>query len=114
VRRERRPEVGQPPQQVVQPEAGEGPPEGLRVLGVGQQGGLGQGPAKSVGLAQPEVGRGQGHQQLAVQVGHGRPELARLAYVGLQQGLDGAGVGGLMAGAAEPPSESEIDPHLGE
>jgi hypothetical protein len=84
------------------------------VLGVGQQGGLGQGPAEPVGLAQPEVGRGQGHQQLAVQLGHGRPELARLAQVGLQQRLDGAGVGGLLAGASESPSELEVDPHLGE
>jgi hypothetical protein len=114
VRRERRPEVGQPPQQVVQPEAGEGLLEGLRVLGVGQQGGLGQGPAEPVGLAQPEVGRGQGHQQLAVQFGHLRPELGRWAHIGLQQRLDGAGVGGVLAGACEPPSESQVDLHLGE
>ena len=104
----------QPPQQVVQPEAGEGWPEGLRLLGVGQQGGLGQGPAEPVGLAQPEVSRGQGHQQPAVQLGHGHAELARLAHVGLQQRLYRTGVGPLRAGAAEPPGDGEIDPHLGE
>jgi hypothetical protein len=48
-----------------------------------------------------------------VQLDHGRPELARLAHIGLQQRLDGAGVGGLLAGAAEPPSAFKIDPHLG-
>jgi hypothetical protein len=57
---------------------------------------------------------GQGHQQLAVQLDHGRPELARLAHIGLQQRLDGAGVGELLVGAAELPGELEIDPHLGE
>jgi len=32
--------------------------------------------------------------------------------VGLQQRLDGAGVGGLLAGAAEPPGDFKIDPYL--
>jgi hypothetical protein len=82
-------QVGQPPHQVGQPKASKDLLEGLGVLGVGQQDRLGKGTAKPVGLAQAEVGCGQGHQQLLMQRCDRRLQLAWLADLGLQQRLDG-------------------------
>jgi hypothetical protein len=86
--------------------------EGLRVLGIRQQGSFGQGSAKPIGLSQAEVRRGQGHQQLSVQLGEGRLQLTWLPHLRVQQRLDGAQIRFLLSGIVQPPGAPHISLHL--